>query len=256
MEHSPLENKPQMHEVKWTKENTSRMWRALFSDSATSRGFYPADFYRVALSELGGRLPKSGDCLDICCGTGTFIDVLASNGYKCSGTDIDGQSFPAIEKRFIGTGMQVTLRVGDIDALPFPDATFDAAFASEVIEHLDEAKINKGLSEILRVLKPGGFFAATTPNDEHLSPVVCPDCLARFHPVGHVQRIPPSRAAGWLVTAGFVNVVSRPFPTMFVYDHDPKWRGILKRVVRTILRPVLLRGRSANLIFSGYRPPR
>lgn len=76
------------------------MWRALFSDSATSRGFYPTDSYRVALSELGGRLPKSGDCLDICCGTGTSLDVLASNGYKCSGTDIDGQEFPAIEKRF------------------------------------------------------------------------------------------------------------------------------------------------------------
>lgn len=254
MGHSFKGELPELHDVNWTKENTSRMWRALLADDTTANRFYPLDFYRVVLRELRGRLPHSGNCLDICCGTGTFMEVLAENGFECSGSDIDSQAFASIKEKFGARGRRVTLRLGDFDALPFPDEVFDAVFVSEVIEHLDETKIRKGLVEIMRVLKPSGFFAATTPNDERLLPVVCPDCLARFHPMGHIQSISPSRAAKWLSDTGFERIDARPFPTMFVYDHDPRWRGVAKRIARLILRPILLKFRPANLIFSGFRP--
>ena len=59
------------------------------------------------------------------------------------------------EQRFVG-GLQ-----GDATRLPFADATFDRVITSEVLEHIhaDSAAIN----ELVRVLKPGGTFAATVP---------------------------------------------------------------------------------------------
>jgi SAM-dependent methyltransferase len=50
---------------------------------------------------------------------------------------------------------------GDATRLPFPDATFDRIIASEVMEHIpDDAG---AMSELARVLRPGGVLAVTVP---------------------------------------------------------------------------------------------
>jgi SAM-dependent methyltransferase len=50
---------------------------------------------------------------------------------------------------------------GDACRLPFPDATFDVVITSEVLEHIQDDVA--ALAEMVRVLKPGGRFAATVP---------------------------------------------------------------------------------------------
>jgi SAM-dependent methyltransferase len=50
---------------------------------------------------------------------------------------------------------------GDACRLPFPDATFDVVITSEVLEHIQDDV--SALAEMVRVLKPGGRFAATVP---------------------------------------------------------------------------------------------
>ena len=50
---------------------------------------------------------------------------------------------------------------GDARRLPFPDATFDVVITSEVLEHVQDDVT--ALAEMVRVLKPGGRFAATVP---------------------------------------------------------------------------------------------
>ena len=50
---------------------------------------------------------------------------------------------------------------GDACRLPFPDATFDVVITSEVLEHIQDDVT--ALGEMVRVLKPGGRFAATVP---------------------------------------------------------------------------------------------
>ena len=49
----------------------------------------------------------------------------------------------------------------DLRLLPFPDASFDRVIASEVLEHIPDDRA--ALSEIARVLKPGGAVAVTVP---------------------------------------------------------------------------------------------
>lgn len=59
--------------------------------------------------------------------------------------------------RLAGVAERVRLQQGDLTALPFDSASFDAAVSAHAIDHLGRAK-ETGLREIERVLKPGGRF--------------------------------------------------------------------------------------------------
>ena len=56
-------------------------------------------------------------------------------------------------------------RLGPVDRIPYPDGTFDVAFAWNVVEHLADPA--DALEEVARVLKPGGVFVIKTPNIWH-----------------------------------------------------------------------------------------
>ncbi len=66
-------------------------------------------------------------------------------------------------------------RVGDGIAIPYADESFDLVFANNVLEHLTDPL--RVFCEIRRVLRPGGFFLAKTPN--------------KWHYVGIVSRLTP-----------------------------------------------------------------
>ena len=97
--------------------------------------------------------------LDIATGTGDLaINLSETNANKIIGLDIsDGMlevGRQKIKKKELSTTIEMIL--GDSEDLPFKDNTFDAitvAFGVRNFEHLD-----KGLAEILRVLKPNGIF--------------------------------------------------------------------------------------------------
>jgi 2-polyprenyl-3-methyl-5-hydroxy-6-metoxy-1,4-benzoquinol methylase len=56
----------------------------------------------------------------------------------------------------------ITWQVGDIQAIAQPNASFDTVVSCETIEHVPEPA--KAVSELARVLKPGGRLFLTTPN--------------------------------------------------------------------------------------------
>jgi SAM-dependent methyltransferase len=74
---------------------------------------------------------------------------------------------------------------GDALRLPFPDATFDVVIASEVLEHLWDDE--RAISELVRVLKPGGRMAVTVPT--RWPERVCWSLDYRYHdnPGSHVR---------------------------------------------------------------------
>ncbi|MCF6295459.1 MAG: bifunctional demethylmenaquinone methyltransferase/2-methoxy-6-polyprenyl-1,4-benzoquinol methylase UbiE [Flavobacteriaceae bacterium] len=97
--------------------------------------------------------------LDIATGTGDLaINLTKTNASKIIGLDISEGMLDVGRQKVIKKKLENTidLVIGDSENLPFEDNSFDAitvAFGIRNFENLD-----KGLSEILRVLKPNGIF--------------------------------------------------------------------------------------------------
>jgi len=97
--------------------------------------------------------------LDIATGTGDLaINLAKTNAKKIIGADISEGMLDVGRKKIAAKNLEKTIEmvVGDSEDLPFENDTFDAitvAFGVRNFENLE-----KGLSEILRVLKPNGIF--------------------------------------------------------------------------------------------------
>jgi len=76
---------------------------------------------------------------------------------------------------------------GDATRLPFADAVFDCVVTSEVLEHIHDDE--SALRELVRVLKPGGTFAATVPSwfPEKINWMLSDEYHAPFVVGGHVR---------------------------------------------------------------------
>ena len=57
--------------------------------------------------------------------------------------------------------------LGDVQELPFPDGTFDAAVAAWMLYHVPDR--DRAISELARVLRPGGRLVAITNGRDHLA---------------------------------------------------------------------------------------
>lgn len=102
-----------------------------------------------------------GKLLDIGFGAASIMQVAQNKGWQVSGIEV---SRPAIEHaRKLG----FDVFHGDLTEAEYPDNFFDVITASEIIEHCPEPEIL--LNEVMRILRPGGLFWATTPSAKGLS---------------------------------------------------------------------------------------
>ncbi len=104
--------------------------------------------------------PLQGRFLEIGCGNGAGALLLLAGfaAEHVAALDSDPAMLRAARKRLAGRGAQtrVSLLEGDAQYLPFADNSFDAAFNFGIIHHLEDWR--RGIGELARVLKPGGFF--------------------------------------------------------------------------------------------------
>lgn len=106
-------------------------------------------------------VPKNAMILDVGCGGGGTIHTLAALAPegKVIGLDYSSASVAvsrATNAEDIAAG-RVQIEQGSVEALPFPDGTFDLVTAVETHYYWPDLPAN--VREILRVLKPGGTFA-------------------------------------------------------------------------------------------------
>ena len=124
-----------------------------------------------------------GNVLDVACGTGDMVVELAKRGCNVTGVDISEEMLNIARQKTESSTSHLWLRkvadlsspltfhLGDAEALPFADGEFDAvtcAFGVRNFVHLEQ-----GLSEMLRVLKPGGtmvILELSTPDSRLVRP--------------------------------------------------------------------------------------
>jgi len=98
--------------------------------------------------------------LDIGCGPGSITQGLAQRlaPGQVVGVDLSRETLEAARKNAAAQGIaNLTYEAGSVYELPFPDASFDVAYAHQVFQHLREP--GKALSEMLRVVRSGGLVA-------------------------------------------------------------------------------------------------
>lgn len=105
--------------------------------------------------------PRKGESLlDVGCGPGFYIQELApavEPGGRLAGVD-SSEQMVELARRRCAEIPNVQLEVASADGLPFADATFDAAICVQVLEFV--AELDAALSELHRVLRPGGRLVA------------------------------------------------------------------------------------------------
>lgn len=101
---------------------------------------------------------KGQQFLDVGCGLGYFSEKAVNLGANVYGVDI-GKKLVEKSKSRIPMGKFI---VASASKLPFNNGRFDVVLCTEVIEHVENYQ--KALSEMVRVLKKGGYLVITTPN--------------------------------------------------------------------------------------------
>ena len=98
--------------------------------------------------------------LDIGCGTGTLVIELKQRCPQATvtGLDADADVLTIAARKLRAAGVEATLDIGRCDHLPYEDATFDRALSSLMLHHLTRAEKQRTLTELFRVLRPGGHL--------------------------------------------------------------------------------------------------
>ncbi|MBF6619470.1 MAG: class I SAM-dependent methyltransferase [Patulibacter sp.] len=123
--------------------------------SATARSY---DQYAAAVR----RAPVGAAILEYGCGPGSLAFDLGRAGYDVTGIDISPVAIEQATQRAADEGLSERVRfvVMNAEAMTLDDDSFDVVCGSGIIHHLD---IDRALSEISRVLRPGGRAVFVEP---------------------------------------------------------------------------------------------
>jgi SAM-dependent methyltransferase len=97
--------------------------------------------------------------LDCGCGAGAYVLAFLAMGADAQGIEYCAEK--VVQFRRLGHD-PARVQQGNLEQITFPDASFDFALLNEVLEHVpDDAR---AVSEVYRVLKPGGTLVVFSPN--------------------------------------------------------------------------------------------
>lgn len=145
-------------------------------------------------------LPGSLDgmhMLDAGCGTGHFSAVAAGRGAHVTSLDVGERLLAKV-----ATKCDSQRIVASVERMPFGDQTFDIVLCTEVLEHLRSPRA--GVSELTRVVRPGGRLIITTPNRVWL-PALRLASRLRLRPYEGIENwVWPRTLCRWLRESGVV----------------------------------------------------
>jgi len=164
--------------------------------------------------------PRPGDrVVDLGCAAGAITHYLTSFGCEVVGVDSEPLAIEAATDLF----PDLRFELADVTRLPFDDASRDKAVAADLVEHLDDATFVGMLTEVKRVLVPGGTLSLYTPNPLHLVERMKERDLVLAQNPTHVGLRNARELAAGLEQAGYEIEIN-------------SWRPSFVRVLRSVER--------------------
>jgi SAM-dependent methyltransferase len=149
--------------VYYGREASSEFWdkhwrtKDLRKEIVSSNNKFIVDITKKYIPKRNSRILEGG------CGKAQNVYSLKINGYDAIGIDFARETIKAVNKAV----PELDVRFGDVRKLDFPDDFFDGYWSIGVIEHFWDG-YTQTLSEMKRVIKPGGFLFLSFP---YLSPI-------------------------------------------------------------------------------------
>ena len=214
------------------------------------------------LEWIVGHLKKENAILELGCGTGSMITIpLAVQGYQVVGVDMDKQSIEFGRELLQAHGLSASiLRRQNMQDVRF---TPDVLIASEVLEHLNNAKLEKILFEIKNKLAHDGLLLATVPNGYGWFEM---ESFLWFKTgMGWIlERTRMASAIRWIKAALFSCSRGEPYPPSTLADSPHVQRFTYGSIQRLLIShgfeivsttgSVLFAGPFSNLFFTGLGP--
>lgn len=187
--------------------------------------------------------------LDIACGTGVVSVRAREQGAQVTGLDFSDRMIAEARKRHPA----IAFETGDAEALPFPDASFDAVVANFGIHHVERPE--RAIAEARRVLKVDGTFAFTfwaawrdnTPWRLIMEAVAAHGRLEVPMPAGDSSSATPENFSRFAVQAGFdaASIRVEPVEKLWRLPRDADLVSIFE--TGTVRTATLLRGQGDAL---------
>ena len=203
--------------------------KPLFTDALAYEGFMGR--WSIRLAPLLAEFAKVGDpgrVLDVGCGTGSLTETLAGMTRRAEIVGIDPVAAFVEHARARINDARASFDVGDAQALPYPDASFDCALSCLVFHFIPDAA--KAARELRRVVRSGGTGAVCTWDARGLEMTsLFWDVAVELDPAAEPKRRRPLGQPGQLTalwqSAGFREVEERPLEIITDFaSFDDYWR--------------------------------
>ena len=113
-----------------------------------------------AVQRALGAGPES--VLDVGIGPGRGVALLSGNGRRVVGVDVSRRMLRLADEHITAERARASLTRANALALPFRSASFDAVVSTYLLDVLTDAEVARALSELVRVLSPGGRLVLGT----------------------------------------------------------------------------------------------
>ena len=128
----------------------------IYDEKSHPLNTYPSKLIKYLFGSYG--MSKGQKILEPGCGRGEFLDAYRRLGLECYGLDLSPSAGGFLE------GIEVKQANIEKEALPYDDNYFDIVYSKSLMEHLHHP--DKYLSEVFRILKPGGKVLCLIPDWE------------------------------------------------------------------------------------------
>lgn len=167
--------------------------------------------YSEIADNLARRVPP-GRLLDVGCAMGHFLGFAKSRGWDVEGVECSAYAARYAEER-LGVKVHPVCALKEAN---LPPDFFHACVLVEVIEHLPDPR--ETLTEVWRVLQPGGIVYITTPNFACYRSLLLREEWTTVIPVGHLYYFDRASLGQLLSSIGFVNVENLTAPADFAAE--------------------------------------